>query len=80
MSNEKRRVSGLALAGIVTVAGILARKGTEQTWTLVTGDQPPRDQSNANVDIKEAVAWALVSGAVVGLTRLAVRRGLIFRE
>lgn len=80
MTKDKRRLGGLAAAGLLTIAAMLARKGTEKTWTWVTDEPPPREEPNSDVDLKDAVLWATVSGVVAGLTRLAVRRGLIFRD
>ena len=75
----KRLVGGIAATALLMASSALARRGTEKSWTMIAGKAPPIDDSNAEVDLREAVTWALVSGAVVGLTRFAVRRGLIFK-
>lgn len=80
MASRKKLIDGLALTAVLALAGAVARKGTEGTWELVAGQEPPREKSNRAVTFGEAAAWALVSGAVVGLARMAVRRGLIYRR
>lgn len=79
MKGNDRALGRVTLALLLIGASVLARKGTEQTWTLVTDKPAPRDQSNLDVDMGEAVAWAVVSGAIVGLARLLVRRKLAYR-
>lgn len=80
MKGNDRVLGRVTLALLLIGASILARKGTEQTWRLVTDKPAPRDEANRDVDMSEAVAWAVVSGAVVGLARLLVRRKLACRD
>lgn len=79
MAGRQRLIGGIAATVLLMASSALARRGTEETWTLIAGKKPPTEDANPDVDLKEAVTWALVSGAVVGLTRLAVRRGLVFK-
>ncbi len=61
-----------ALAG--AAAAFIARKLIVFVWTKVTGRQPPEAAEDQKVAIGEAVAWAFVLGAGVGVARvLAVR-------
>ena len=61
-----------ALAG--AAAAFVARKLIVFAWTKVTGKQPPDAAEDPQVAIGEAVAWALVVGAGVGVARvLAVK-------
>ena len=79
MARQQKLVGGLAATALLACVGALARQGTEKSWTAIAGTAPPTEDDNRHVDLKEAVAWALISGAVVGLTRLAVRRSIIYR-
>lgn len=79
MAQKQKVIGGVAATALLMCASALARRGTEKSWTLIAGKNPPTDDSNTDVDLREAVSWALLSGAVVGLTRLAVRRGLILK-
>ncbi len=59
---------------VATAAAFIARKAISFVWTKATGRQPPETAEDPQVAIGEAVAWALVVGAGVGVARvLAVR-------
>jgi len=61
-----------AMAG--AAAAFIARKAIVFAWTKITGRKPPEAPEDEKVAIGEAVAWALVVGAGVGVARvLAVR-------
>lgn len=61
-----------AIAG--AAAAFIARKLIVFAWTKVTGKQPPDAAEDPQVAVGEAVAWALVVGAGVGVARvLAVK-------
>jgi transposase len=48
-------------------------------WRAATGDDPPTIPEDPDTEWKDAVAWALLSGAVIGLARLfATRRAAIY--
>ena len=55
-------------------AGALANAVTKRGWKLATGSNPPDNPEDPDVGWKEAVLWALASGAVIGLARLLAER------
>jgi hypothetical protein len=56
-------------------AAAIAKKGLNTTWRAATGKNPPANPADPDVDLKEAVAWAAVSGTFIALARmLATRR------
>lgn len=58
-----------------TVAGgLLARQVSSAAWRAATGRKPPTSGRHPEVDTREAVAWAVVGGALVELVKLLVRR------
>ncbi len=60
------------LAG--ATAAFVVRKAIGFAWTKATGKQPPDSPEDPKVAIGEAVAWAVIVGAGVGVARvLAVR-------
>lgn len=63
------------VAGML-VAGALAKKAVDATWRLGSGKRPPSDPTDPDVAIREAVLWAGLSGAAIGLARLMVDRRL----
>ena len=61
-----------ALAG--AAAAFIARKAIVFGWTKITGKKPPDAAEDQKVAMGEALAWAFVVGAGVGVARvLAVR-------
>ncbi len=60
-----------ALAG--AAAAYVARKAIGFAWTKATGRQPP-DSDERETGLGEAVAWAVVIGAGVGVARVLATR------
>ena len=70
---------GNLVAKALTVAAVLAassiaRKATDGTWKFVTGSDSPANPEDPDIDFKEAVAFAVLSGALVGLARMLANR------
>ncbi|USQ79793.1 DUF4235 domain-containing protein [Ornithinimicrobium faecis] len=61
-------------AGAAVGASIVARKLTDGTWKFVSGGDSPSNPEDPDIDIKEAIAFAVLSGAIVGLSRLVANR------
>jgi len=63
------------MALLASVLGaIVARKSLAFAWKAATGKEPPANPEHPAVTWPEAVTWAVVSGAVVGLARLAAQK------
>jgi hypothetical protein len=63
------------LALIASVVGaMLARKSLTLAWKAATGKEPPANPEHPEVTWGEAAAWAVVSGAVVGLARMIAQK------
>ena len=74
--NKNRLLNALLLSGLLVVASFAARKGTAAAWEAVADEEPPEENVQHTVSFQEAAGWAVLSGAIVGLTRVAVRRWL----
>lgn len=55
-------------------AAALAKKGLDATWKTATRKRPPENPADPDVELREAVAWAVFSGAFVGLARMLAQR------
>lgn len=55
-------------------AATVARKVMEKGWKASTGKNPPENPADPDVDVAEAVAWALVTGALIALARMFAQR------
>lgn len=64
----------LLTAGGTVGAAWVARKAATTGWKLTTGNEPPANPEDPEVEWAEAIGWALLSGAVIGLARLAASR------
>lgn len=60
-------VSGLGGAAI-------AKKGLNASWKAATGKTPPENPADPDVQLAEAVAWAVASGTIVALVKMALQR------
>ena len=61
--------------GSILVAGLLAERVSKIAWKATTGRAAPTDARHPEVKPGEAVAWAVIGGALVELTKVMVRRG-----
>jgi hypothetical protein len=60
-------VSALAAAAV-------AKKAIDTGWRAATGKNPPQNPADPDVQMGEAVAWAVVSGTFVALARMLAQR------
>jgi hypothetical protein len=60
--------------GAAVGAGVLAKRLVTSAWKLATGKEPPANPEDPEVSWKEALGWAVASGAVVGVARLLATR------
>lgn len=67
-------VAKILTAGAAVAASMIARKATDGTWKFVTGNDSPTNPEDPDIDIKEAIAFAVLSGALVGLARMLANR------
>lgn len=69
------KIWSLFSVGAALLAATAAKKGLNTSWRVATGKKPPANPADPDVDLWEAVAWATVSGTIIGLARmLATRR------
>ncbi len=64
----------LATTGAAIGSGIFAKKITEKIWTFVTGSSSPTNPEDPEINWGEAIAFALLSGAIVQLLKMLVNR------
>ena len=74
--NEDQGKTGYRLMTVVaTAAGAFAaRKLLAVGWKVASGNEPPANPEHPEVTWSEAISWAVVSGAVVGLARLIAQK------
>lgn len=67
-------VAKLVTTGAAILAGVVANRTTNSTWKFVTGSDSPQNPEDPDIDLKEAIAFAVLSGVIVGLARLVANR------
>jgi hypothetical protein len=55
-------------------AATLAKKALDTGWRAATGKHPPENPADPDVQMGEAIAWAIVSGTFVALARMLAQR------
>jgi thiazole synthase ThiGH ThiG subunit len=55
-------------------AATVAKKALDTGWRAATGKHPPENPADPDVQMAEAVAWAVVSGTFVALARMLAQR------
>ena len=65
--------SALAFAVALGVT-FLARNAVQAGWRKTMNSDPPKNAASHEVNWRDALLWGAVSGAVVGVARIASRR------
>ncbi|WP_231617707.1 DUF4235 domain-containing protein [Novipirellula aureliae] len=60
--------------GAAIAATFLARNALQASWRTTLDRDPPKNPASPEVDWKDALLWGALSGAVVGMARIASRR------
>ena len=64
--------------GVASIAAIgavvLTKPLVERAWRIAFRSEPPGNPAHDDVAWRDAVMWALITGAVVGVVRLVAQR------
>ena len=74
MANDSSKIWTVFSLVSALGAAALAKKALDRTWTVATGKEPPENPADPDVEIWEAVAWAVASGVAVGIARMLAQR------
>jgi len=78
MAGKSQNVAAIVLTLGVTA---LAKKIVDQIWKVGSGGKtPPTDPADPDTRMREAVLWAVLSGAMISLARLFLARRLARNE
>jgi hypothetical protein len=72
-SDSSKVWSVMSLVSVLGAAAV-TKKALNTSWKAATGKTPPANPADPDVDVMEAVAWAAISGALIGLARMAAAR------
>ena len=72
---DSSKVWGIFSLVAALLAATAARKALTASWKAATGKPPPANPASPDVEMREALMWAAVSGTIVAVARmLATRR------
>lgn len=75
MAGKGGSITWKVFGGLSAVfAGVAARKLLVTTVTKTTGKTPPANPEAPDTSWQEAVVWALLSGAAIGVARMLATR------
>ena len=75
MSDQRADMTTKIAGGIAAfAAAYAARKLIAFAWTRATGKEPPVHPEDVDVELKEALGWAVVTGVVMEAVRLLATR------
>ncbi|MFI2753775.1 DUF4235 domain-containing protein [Cellulomonas sp. P22] len=76
MNDEKQSMLAKIAGTVVALAAAwAAQKAITVAWKAATGHQPPKPDDEGDAGVRELVAAAAVSGAVVAISRVLATRG-----
>lgn len=68
------RVESVLALGAAVGATFLARHALQAGWRSTLHREPPKNPASPEVDWTDALIWGAVSGALIGVVRIASRR------
>lgn len=71
---DSSRVWGIFSMVSALLAAQAVRRGLNTGWKAATGKKPPSNPADPDVNLREAVAWAALSGVTVGVSRMLAQR------
>lgn len=74
MASDSSKVWTVFSLAATLGSAALAKKGIDAGWKAATGKQPPENPADPDVEVWEAVAWAVASGACIALARMFASR------
>ena len=76
---DSSKVWGIFSLVAALLAATAARKTLTTSWKAATGKPPPANPASPDVDMREALIWAAVSGTIIAVARmLATRRAAAY--
>jgi len=74
MASDSSRIWTVFSLVSALAAAAAARKGLNTSWKAATGKNPPENPADPDVDVREAIAWAVLSGVAVAVARMLAQR------
>lgn len=69
-------MKNLMVLGSVALADMLVRRSAKFLWKTTTHRDPPENPADRNVSWADALVWSIVTGILVNLVRLIIKRNV----
>lgn len=74
MDVNEDKVWNAVASGAAIGAVVASRPVVERSWRAIAGSDPPGNPAHEDVAWRDAIMWAVITGAIVGLLRLLAQR------
>ena len=72
--------NAVALASTLAVTAAV-KKAIDATWKVGSGGKtPPTDPADPDIELREAILWAVISGSAISVARMFLARRLARNE
>lgn len=68
------KIFSILSLGAALLAATVARRGISSAWRAATGKNPPANPADPDVNVREALLWAAVSGTLIAIARMLASR------
>lgn len=73
---DESHIKKYAISGMSLISAIVVRRLIEYVWRLSTDREPPKNPASHNVGWQEAFAFTIITGLLVSVTKLIIRRNV----
>ena len=73
-TNDSSKVWSVMSLVVGLLAASVTRKALNGSWKAATGKEPPANPADPDVELREAIMWAAVSGTAVAVARMFAGR------
>ena len=73
---DKDQIKKYAVSGMTLLSAIFVRRLIEYVWKQSTDREPPKNPASSRVGWQEAFLYTIISGLLVSVTKLLIRRNV----
>ncbi|MEM6843108.1 MAG: DUF4235 domain-containing protein [Bacteroidota bacterium] len=77
---DEDQLNGWIIGGVTLISAMVVRRIIEFGWKQATHQEPPKDLSDQEVSLQQALVWTLIMGITSSLVKLLIRRNITFND
>ncbi|MEM8965879.1 MAG: DUF4235 domain-containing protein [Bacteroidota bacterium] len=74
--DSQEQLNSWIIGGVTMVSAVLVRRIIEFGWKRATHQDPPKDPSDRDVSLRQALTWTLLLGVTSSLVKLFIQRNM----